>query len=122
MHWGVCLLGAVSGGILTAGLWLGLRLPEEYVWAGGLIGLIAGGMISFIVFKIAVILFTSLGGSILLAVGVLAIIYDHLLTGSQLKDFIATNQWFVPAILFGPMAVGLYFQHKFIKSDQNWNG
>jgi len=67
MRWGVSLLGAASGGILTAGVWLALGLPQEYVWAGGLIGLIAGGMISFIVFKIAVILFTSLGGSILLA-------------------------------------------------------
>jgi hypothetical protein len=53
------VLGAVSGGILTAGVgwrWTasGIRL------GGGLVGLIAGGMISFIVFKIAVILFTSL--------------------------------------------------------------
>lgn len=122
MRWGVCLLGAASGGVLTAGLWLALGLPEEYIWAGGLVGLIAGGMISFIVFKIAVILFTSLGGSLLLVVGVLAIICHELMDPQELKDFVTSNQWFIPAMVLAPMAVGLYLQHKFIKSDQNWSG
>jgi hypothetical protein len=120
MRWGVSLLGAASGGILTAGVWLALGLPEEYVWAGGLIGLIAGGMISFIVFKIAVILFTSLGGSILLAVGLLAIACAQLIPEEQLKFFAANNQWFLPALILAPMAVGIYLQHRFIKTAQDW--
>jgi hypothetical protein len=120
MRWGVCLLGATSGGILTAGVWLALGLPEQYIWAGGLVGLIAGGMISFIVFKIAVILFTSLGGSILLTLGVLAIVCSEVMSGNELRNFVDKNQWFLPALLLAPMAVGIYLQHKFIKSDQSW--
>jgi len=120
MRWGVSLLGAASGGILTAGVWLALGLPQEYVWAGGLIGLIAGGMISFIVFKIAVILFTSLGGSILLAVGLLAIACQQLIPAGQLKFFANSNQWFLPALILAPMGVGLYLQHRFIKTTQDW--
>lgn len=42
MRWGVSILGAVSGGVLTAGAWLACGLPQDYVWAGGLVGLIAG--------------------------------------------------------------------------------
>jgi hypothetical protein len=120
MRWGVCLLGAASGGILTAGVWLALGLPEQYVWAGGLVGLIAGGMISFIVFKIAVILFTSLGGSLLLVVGLLAIICREVLPGDEMRTFVDKNQWFLPALLLAPMALGIYLQHKFIKNDQSW--
>ncbi len=120
MRWGVCLLGATSGGILTAGVWLALGLPEQYIWAGGLVGLIAGGMISFIVFKIAVILFTSLGGSILLTLGVLAIVCREVMPGNELRNFVDKNQWFLPALLLAPMALGIYLQHKFIKSDQSW--
>ncbi len=120
MRWGVSLLGAASGGILTAGLWLALGLPEQYVWAGGLVGLIAGGMISFIVFKIAVILFTSLGGSALLAVGLLAIACQQLLPAGQLKVFANSNQWFLPALILAPMGVGIYLQHRFIKTTQDW--
>jgi hypothetical protein len=121
MRWCVSLLGAASGGILTAGIWLALGLPEEYVWAGGLVGLIAGGMISFIVFKIAVILFTSLGGSVLVGVGALAVTCaGALIPADQLKFFATDNQWFLPVLILAPMAVGIYLQHRFIKTAQDW--
>jgi hypothetical protein len=121
MRWGVSVLGALSGAVLTAGAWIALGLPKEYVWAGGLIGLVTGGMISFIVFKIAVILFTSLGGSILLAVGSLAIISHHLMSQTEFKDFVIQNQWFLPAIVLAPMVVGAFLQNKFIKAAPEWN-
>jgi len=124
MRWGVTFLGAISGGILTAGVWLAAGLPEQYVWAGGLVGVIAGGMISFIVFKIAVILFTSLGGSSLMVVGILAIIYRYMAggDGERLQVFAEANQWFVPSLLLVPMAIGICLQNKLSKTDQNWAG
>ena len=121
MRWGVSILGALSGTILTAGAWMALGLPKEYVWAGGLIGLIAGGMISFIIFKIAVILFTSLGGSVLMAVGALAILCHHLMSQEEFKTFVVQNVWFLPAIVLVPMAVGVFLQNKFIKAAPDWN-
>ena len=124
MRWGVTILGAISGGVLTAGVWLAAGLPEEYVWAGGLVGLIAGGMISFIVFKIAVILFTGLGGSTLMVVGALAIIHRYMVNGKgeDFESFVHSNQWFLPVLLLAPMFVGMYFQNKLSKTDPNWAG
>ncbi|OHB64113.1 MAG: hypothetical protein A2Y77_11545 [Planctomycetes bacterium RBG_13_62_9] len=121
MRWGVSILGALSGGILTSGAWLALGLPQQYIWAGGLVGLIAGGMISFIIFKIAVILFTSLGGSVLLAVGALAVVHGNLLTEEDFKELISTYQWLLPALLLVPMIVGMFLQNKFIKGAPDWN-
>jgi hypothetical protein len=120
MRWGVTLLGAFSGGVLTAGGWLAAGLPEQYVWAGGLVGLIAGGMISFIVFKIAVILFTSLGGSSLMVVGILAILYRYMIQGEQFEAFVFANQWFLPALLLIPMGMGIFLQNRFSKTSQDW--
>jgi hypothetical protein len=122
MRWGVTLLGALSGGILTAGVWLAAGLPDQYVWAGGLVGFIAGGMISFIVFKVAVILFTSLGGSTLTVVGILAILYRYILAGrnEQFEQFVFANQWFLPALLLIPMGFGIFLQNRFSKVDQSW--
>ena len=122
MRWGVTLLGALSGGILTAGVWLAAGLPEEYLWTGGLVGFISGGMMSFIVFKVAVILFTSLGGSTLTVVGILAILYRYILVdkSEQFEEFVFTNEWFVPAMLLIPMAVGIFLQNRFSKTDQSW--
>ena len=123
MRWGVTLLGAVSGGILTGGIWLGVGLPDEYFWAGGLVGFIAGGMMSFIVFKAAVILFTSLGGSTLTVVGVLAILYGYILEGNgqRLEAFVFAHQWFLPALLLVPMGFGIFLQHRFSKTMQEWD-
>jgi len=123
MRWGVTLLGALSGGILTGGVWLGAGLPEQYLWAGGLVGFIAGGMMSFIVFKAAVILFTSLGGSTLTVVGILAILYSYILAGNgeQLENFVFANPWFLPALLLIPMGFGVFLQHRFSKQMQDWN-
>jgi len=121
MRWGVSLLGALSGGILTAGVWLAMGLPEQYVWAGGLIGLIAGGMISFIVFKIAVILFTSLGGSTLMTIGILAVLYGYMVNRQQLEVFVFDYPWFLPSLVLVPMAVGIFLQHRFINTAQDWS-
>jgi hypothetical protein len=121
MHWGVSLLGSVSGGILTAGATMAFGLNDpRLLLAGGLVGLVAGGMISFIVFKAAVILFTSLGGSALVAVGLLAVLYHHV-DAKQLETFVFGYRWFVPALILVPMIIGSVLQYRFIKTAQDWS-
>jgi len=120
MKYGVTLLGAAAGGVLTGGGWLAAGLPEQYIWAGALVGVIAGAMISFIVFKVAVMLFTSLGGSSLMVVGILAIIYQYMVTAEKVEALVFEQKWFLPAMLLVPMAAGIILQNKFIKGTQDW--
>lgn len=123
MRWGVSFLGAISGAVLMAGATVALGLHDQkLILAGAIIGLVAGGMISFIIFKIAVILFTSFGGSVLVGVGALAVICHHLMSQEEFKTFVVRNQWFVPAVVLIPMAVGIFLQNKFIKGAPDWNG
>ena len=123
MRWGVSSLGALAGAILTAGAWLAFGLPADYFWAGGLVGLVAGGMLSFIVFKASVMLFTSLGGSTLVATGLLAIIYKYMedLDHERLRGLIFNEKWFIPAMVLIPMVIGMIVQNKFIKGEQDWS-
>jgi len=121
MRWGVSLLGSLSGGILTAGATLALGLHDQrMLLAGGLVGLVAGGMISFIVFKIAVILFTSLGGSGLVVVGLLAVLHQNL-DPQKLETFVFGYRWFLPVLVVIPMMVGFVLQYRFIKTAQDWS-
>jgi hypothetical protein len=121
MHWGVSLLGSLSGGILTAGITLALGLHDQrMLLAGGLVGLVAGGMISFIVFKVAVILFTSLGGSGLVVAGVLAVLHLHV-DPKQLEPLVFNCRWFLPVMVIVPMTVGIIMQHRFIKTSPDWS-
>ena len=120
MKYGVTLLGAAAGGILTGGAWLAAGLPERYIWAGALVGIIAGAMISFIVFKVAVMLFTSLGGSSLMVVGILAIIYRYMGSADKVQALVFEQKWFLPVMLLVPMVAGIILQNKFIKGTQDW--
>src|SRR5512136_261402 len=40
MRWGVTILGAISGGILIAGVWLAAGLQESSMWIGAVFGLV----------------------------------------------------------------------------------
>lgn len=123
MKWCVCLLGAAAGGILTGGLWYALDLPEVYIWAGAAVGAVAGGMISFIVLKVAVMLFTSLGGSAIVAVGALSLLY-HLerITQSppRIHTYVHEFRWFLPTVLIVPTIFGIIMQNRFIKHSHKW--
>ncbi len=121
MKWAVCLLGAAAGGILSSGIWYASGLTERYILAGALIGMVAGGMISFIVYKIAVILFTSLGGSCLIVVGSLALLYLYPQTSGRVEDIIFTKKWFLPTVLMAPTLIGVILQNKFVKDSKDWD-
>lgn len=121
MRWAVSLLGAAAGGILTSGIWYACQLNEEYILAGALIGIIAGGMISFIIFKVAVMLFSSLGGSGLMVTGILALLYLYPETTEQVKELVFNESWFLPAALLIPTVVGIIVQNKFYKGSSNWS-
>jgi hypothetical protein len=120
MRWGVSALGAVAGGILTGGIWYAFALPDGYIWAGALAGLIAGGMISFIVFKLAVVLFTSFGGGALIVTAFLAVLYDYF-DPEKVRILVFDYRWFLPVALIVPTLVGIIVQNKFISGSKDWN-
>jgi hypothetical protein len=121
MRWAVCILGAGAGAILTSGIWYAVGLNEQYMWAGGMVGLVAGGMISFIVFRVAVILFASMWGSGLIVVGTLALLYLYPATKVQVETIIFTQKWFLPTALTLTTFVGIIVQHRFVKGAKEWN-
>jgi len=125
MKWCVCILGAVAGGVLTGGLWYAFDFAQTYMWAGIVIGIVAGGMISFIVFKAAVMLFTSLGGSAITAVAVLALmwIYEKDVLNpptDNIHDLVFNQNWFLPTVLIVPTIIGVIMQNNFVKHSHKW--
>jgi hypothetical protein len=120
MRWGVSALGAVAGGILTGGIWYAFALPDNYIWAGAMAGLIAGGMISFIVFKLAVVLFTSFGGGALIVTAILAVLYSYF-DPDKVQTLVFDYRWFLPVAFIVPTIVGIIVQNKFISSSKDWN-
>lgn len=124
MKWCICILGAVAGGVLTGGLWYAFELPQMYIWAGAIVGVVAGGMISFIVLKVAVMLFTSLGGSAITVVGTLALLHLYETAANpptaNIHDLVFEQNWFLPVALMLPTLIGMVMQNKFVKHSQKW--
>jgi hypothetical protein len=125
MRWAVSLLGAVAGGILTAGIWYAFELPGKYILAGAIIGIVAGGMISFIIFKIAIMLFTSLGGGILITAGTISLLHQYEKIQSPptgtIRDLFFNHNWFLPAMLLLTTAIGIALQNRFVKGSKEWD-
>jgi hypothetical protein len=123
MRWGVTILGALSGAILIAGVWLAVGLQEGSMWMGAVFGLILGGLISFHIFKVAVILFTGLGGSALLAMGALAVLYnEQVMKNKDLEEYVVRYPWFLPVFLLVPLAMGVYLQYRSSKGAPEFGG
>jgi len=120
MRWAVSLLGALAGAIFTAGIWYAVGLNEGYIWAGALIGMVGGGMISFIVFRVAVILFTSTGGGALVLTGAMALLYRYGSIEAKMEHVVTHQRWVLPVALMVPMLAGLIAQHKFVKGSKEW--
>jgi hypothetical protein len=121
MRWSVCILGAVAGGLITSGIWFAFGLSDKYIWAGALIGMIAGGMVAFVKFKVAVMLFSCLGGSMLMVAGLLALLHIYPQTRENVEEVFFNHQWFLPMVLTVPTAIGIIVQHRFIKKTKEWS-
>jgi hypothetical protein len=125
MRWAVSMLGAIAGGVLTGGIWYAVGLPERYMPAGAMIGIVAGGMISFIVFRIAVMLFTSLGGGTLIIIGLLSLVYQYESIQKPptetIKAMLYNHNWFLPLLLTAVTFIGIIVQNRFIKSSKSWS-
>ena len=124
MKWCVSILGAVAGGLLTGGLWYACNLPQVYLWAGAAVGAVAGGMMSFIVLKSAVMLFTSLGGSLITVVGMLQLLNLYEATKEVptqwIHNCVYDYNWFLPVVLIVPTIIGMFAQNRFIKRAHKW--
>lgn len=124
MKWCICILGAVAGAVFTGGIWYAFGMPQLYLWLAAAIGGVAGGMISFIVFRVAVMLFTSMGGSAIMMSGLLALghLYEQTkqTPTTEIHDLVFGSTWFLPVILLVPTVIGLYTQHKLMKKSSEW--
>ncbi len=123
IRWAVALLGSVAGGILAGGIWHACNLPQQFVWAGALTGIVAGFMISFVIFKLSVMLFTSLSGTLLIVIGAFALIYRYETFATEpptthLNQLYYGNGWFLPLLLIAGTLLGILLQFRGGKSQQ----
>ena len=120
MKYAVAVIGGLAGAFIGANLWVAVaRLMFEgsqadafskNAWVGALVGLIALGMLAFILFKVTIIVFTSVSGSTIAVVGGLALLFQVPDWRTPIVDSIAVHPIVVPLLILVPAVIGLLVQ------------
>jgi len=110
MKYAVTIMGGVFGALLGISIWRSIGLDPHYAWSGGLTGLIFFGMLSFLVFRVSVMSYTSLQGSVMLIFGILSLIYKSPDVAGRLTDAMTFKPFILPAAIFIPAICGMFYQ------------
>ena len=123
MKYGVALAGALAGAFIGANAWSALAerinssgsvtLPPDAYWAGALIGLVLFGLLTFILFEWSIVLFTSVSGSVLAVIGILALLLQIPAWQEGLTKSLTANALVIPMLVIVPAVAGLVLQHQF---------
>jgi hypothetical protein len=111
MKYAVALTGGLLGAVAGASIWRVANLPPDLHWAGALVGMVALGMISFVIFKHSVMLFLCLQGAVMLALGALGISYKYQSLAPDITRHFTGQPFLLPLAICVPMLIGMIFQH-----------
>ncbi len=120
MKFAVAIYGGITGAFIGANLWAGVaaalnkaadtEIPVDAYWIGALVGLMLCGMLAFILFKLSIVMFTSVSGATIAVLGGLALLLSFDPWESTIKSGLTANQLVVPLLVFVPAVIGLILQ------------
>ena len=127
MKYAVAVMGGLTGAFVGANLWAGLShavntiasegsatpkflMPEGAYWLGAFLGLLVFGMLAFILFKLSVVWFTSVSGSTLAVLGVIALLLSFEPWRANVASSLSANNLIIPLLVFVPAMIGLILQ------------
>lgn len=110
MKWAVALMGGIFGALLGLTLWRTFGLEAGFAWTGGCMGLIACGLLCFIVFRGSVMAYTSLQGSVMLVFGILSLAYKYQGFAPKLAQGLQVKPFLLPMSIFIATILGLIYQ------------
>ena len=126
MKYAVALLGGLAGAFVGANLWSGMahalnqagqmQVPADAYWVGALMGLVVCGMLAFVLFKLSIVLFTSVSGSTIAVLGALALLLSFEPWREAVSEGLTASQLIIPLLVFVPALIGLIVQEAWPKA------
>lgn len=117
MRWAVAITGALFGFVLGVSMWRAFGLETLYSPSGGAIGLVFFGMLTFVLFKGSVMMFTSMQGAVMIIVGVLGLLQKYHAIAPSIQSSILNSPVVLPLAIFIPAVVGLIYQQSTSEAD-----
>lgn len=125
MKYAVALNGGLVGAFIGANLWTalmvlngdGVEKAAEHYWIGALVGLILLGLLSFIVFELSVVFYTSIVGATIAVFGSVSLllqVWHQPVTDSISK----AHSVVIPLLVLVPAIIALILQESWGKQSQ----
>ena len=111
LRWSVAACGGLVGFGIGMVVWAYCGQPVNMAWAGGLMGLVVLGMLSFVLFKTTVILFTSIEGAALFVFGTCAVLMRYAPWEKQVENSVS-KPILIPMVITTIAAISLFWQHQ----------
>lgn len=105
------VLGSIVGALLGAALWQMAGLDPKLAWSGAATGAVALGLLCFIIFRISVIVFTSLQGSIMFVLGSLGMAYFYPALQPTIDHTLHNRPFVLPSVVLTLALTGLIYQY-----------
>jgi hypothetical protein len=110
LKYAVAIMGGIFGTLLGASLWRAAGLEPSLTWAGAFTGLVGFGMLSFVLFRGSVIMYTSLQGAVMLIFGILGLAYKYQDLAPKVTENMTLKPFLLPLLIFIPAMLGLIYQ------------
>lgn len=117
MSYAVSVMGGLAGSFVGYGLWsyvahtIGRENLMQYAWAGALIGLIALGLLAFVILQSVVTIVTSIQGAVMVSSGIVALLMKHPPLRESLEQPLRTNNHLALLLVGVPAVIGIAFQY-----------
>lgn len=120
MKYAVAVMGGLTGSFIGANAWTSLSKlmvekgqngpAPEHAWIGALIGLVIFGMLAFVLFKLSVVMFTSVSGSTLAVMGGMALLLQVPEWRQSVTRGLESHTIIMPMLVMAPALIGLILQ------------
>ena len=113
-------LGAICGALVGSAVWQMAGLDPHFAWSGALTGAVALGLLCFIIFRVSVIIFTSLQGAIMLVLGILGMAAYYPNLRDNINNSLSNGPYLLPTMILGLALLGVSYQY--LKSSGGKSG
>jgi hypothetical protein len=112
----VAIFGGLTGAFIGANAWTAFSTSPDAHLAGAAMGFIALGMLAFIMYRLVIVLFTSIGGAAMVVLGGVTLLLHVPGWETAIRDSLANHQLLLPLLVSVAAVTGLVLQHSEMQS------
>jgi MFS family permease len=116
----VAIFGGLTGAFIGANTWTAIQVgPEGMQWAGALMGFILLALLSLVLFRLVIVLFTSIGGAAMVVFGAITLLMHVPAWEPAVRDSLAGNQLLLPLLLALAAVSGFVIQESRVREENS---